>query len=88
MYVVAFLAPVYELDQALDNPWLDTIGMKQNVSHPDRPEIKVLSSPIRIDGERLPSRAAPLLGADSTAILQELGYDLDVIADMRQAGVI
>lgn len=82
------VAPVYELDQALDNPWLDTIGMKQNVSHPDRPEIKVLSSPIRIDGERLPSRAAPLLGADSTAILQELGYDLDVIADMRQAGVI
>lgn len=82
------VAPVYELDQALDNPWLDTIGMKQNVSHPDRPEINVLSSPIRIDGERLPSRAAPLLGADSTAILQELGYDLDVIADMRQAGVI
>ncbi|WP_430443757.1 CaiB/BaiF CoA transferase family protein [Sphingorhabdus contaminans] len=82
------VAPVYQLDEALDNPWLDTIGMKQTVAHPDRAEIEVLASPIRIDGKRLPSRAAPLLGADSEAILQEIGYDTDAIADMRQAGVI
>lgn len=82
------VAPVYQLDEALDNPWLDTIGMKQSVSHPDRAEIRVLASPIRIDGKRLPSRAAPLLGADSEAILQEIGYDADAIANMRQAGVI
>ena len=82
------VAPVYGLGQALDNPWLDTIGMKQNVSHPDRPDIKVLASPIRFDGDRLPSRAAPLLGADSDTILHEIGYDDDSIANMRQAGVI
>ncbi len=82
------VAPVYELDQALDNPWLDTIGMKQTVAHPDRAEIEVLASPIRFDGKRLPSRAAPLLGADSDVILQEIGYDDDAIADMRQSGVI
>ena len=82
------VAPVYQLDEALDNPWLDTIGMKQTVTHPDRAEMQVLASPIRIDGKRLPSRAAPLLGADSEAILQEIGYDADAIAEMRQAGVI
>jgi crotonobetainyl-CoA:carnitine CoA-transferase CaiB-like acyl-CoA transferase len=48
----------------------------------------VLASPIRIDGQRMPSSAAPLLGQDSDAILGELGYDAGAIADMRRAGVI
>lgn len=82
------VAPVYELDQAMDNPWLDTIGMRDTVSHPDRPELRVLSSPIKVDGRRLPNRAGPLLGADSDSILQELGYDAPAIAELRQAGVV
>jgi crotonobetainyl-CoA:carnitine CoA-transferase CaiB-like acyl-CoA transferase len=82
------VAPVYALDQALDNPWLDTIGMKQRVAHPDKPDMQVLASPIRINGDRMPSRAAPFLGADSDAILGELGYDTDEIADLRARKVI
>jgi crotonobetainyl-CoA:carnitine CoA-transferase CaiB-like acyl-CoA transferase len=82
------IAPVNELAQALDNPWLDTIAMKQTVAHPDRADLQVLASPIRIDGERLPGRAAPLLGADSDAILGELGYDADEIARLRADGTI
>jgi crotonobetainyl-CoA:carnitine CoA-transferase CaiB-like acyl-CoA transferase len=82
------VAPVYQLDQALDNPWLDTIGMTDTVAHPDREELRVLASPIRIDGKRLPNRAGPLLGADSDAILGDLGYDPQAIAGLRQAGVI
>ncbi len=82
------VAPVYALDQALDNPWLETTGMRQLINQPDKGSMHVLASPIRIDGERLPSRAAPYLGQDSDAILQEIGYDAGTIADMRQAGVI
>jgi crotonobetainyl-CoA:carnitine CoA-transferase CaiB-like acyl-CoA transferase len=82
------VAPVNQLDQALDNPWLETIGMRQIVTHPDKEELHVLASPIRIDGDRMPSKAAPLLGADSDAILHEIGYDADAIAGFRQAGVI
>ncbi len=82
------VAPVYDLDQALDSPWLQTIGMRDTVSHPDRADMNVLSSPIKLNGERLPNRAGPLLGADSDAVLAEAGYDTDMIADLRAKGIV
>ena len=82
------IAPVYSLDQALDNPWLDTIGMRDTISHPDRAEMDVLSSPIKVNGERLPNRAGPLLGQDSDDILGELGYSADAIGALRTKGVV
>jgi crotonobetainyl-CoA:carnitine CoA-transferase CaiB-like acyl-CoA transferase len=82
------VAPVYALDQAMDNPWLATIGMRDQVTHPDNPDLKILANPIRIDGERLPNRAGPLLGADSDRILAELGYDADDVARLRAGGIV
>jgi len=82
------VAPVYELGDALDNPWLETIGMRDSVDHPDRENVQVLASPIKLDGERLPNRAAPLLGADSDSILSDLGYDEDGIAKLRAGGIV
>ena len=82
------VAPVYELGDALDNPWLETIGMRDSVEHPDKADLNILASPLKFDGKRPPNRAAPLLGADSDSILGELGYDEDGIADLRKSGVI
>lgn len=82
------VAPVHSLDGALDNPWLDTIGMIETVDHPARTGLRVLASPIKIDGQRAPVRAGPRLGADSEAILAEHGFDADAIAGFRAAGVI
>ena len=82
------VAPVYAVDQALDNPWLGTIGMRDTVNHPDREDMHVLANPIKLDGKRLPNRAGPLLGADSEAILHELGYDADAVARLRDGGII
>lgn len=82
------VAPVYTLGAALDNPWLDEIGLKDEIAHPDNPHLKVLANPLKFDGARLPNRAAPLLGEDSEDILAGLGYDPGEIADLRRAGVI
>ncbi len=82
------VAPVYELGAALDNPWLETIGMRDVVAHPDKPDLQILASPLKFDGHRPPNRAAPLLGADSDAILSDLGYDYQAIAAMRAGGIV
>jgi crotonobetainyl-CoA:carnitine CoA-transferase CaiB-like acyl-CoA transferase len=57
-------APITQLDQALDNPFVAEIGMVENVDHPDATDgsLRLLSSPIRINGERPKGRRAPKLG--------------------------
>jgi crotonobetainyl-CoA:carnitine CoA-transferase CaiB-like acyl-CoA transferase len=45
-----------------------------------------LANPIKLDGERLPQRIAPALGADTEAVLRELGYDDDALEALRTAG--
>lgn len=82
------IAPVNGLAQALDNPWLNEIGMRDQVRHPDRDPIHVLANPIKVDGSRLPNRAAPLLGADSDVVLAGVGYDRQEIAELRAAGIV
>jgi crotonobetainyl-CoA:carnitine CoA-transferase CaiB-like acyl-CoA transferase len=73
-------APVYDLPQALDNPYLATIGMVQPVPHPVKPDFRALSNPIKLDGQRLENRRAPALGEHSTEVLGALGYSADDIA--------
>ena len=82
------VAPVYELGDALDNPWAGEIGMRQTIAHPDRAEMVTLASPIRVNGQRLQNRAAPLLGSDTDDILAEAGYDEGAITDLRAQGVV
>ncbi len=62
------IAPVLDLAQALDNPFVRRTGMIRNVPHPLRPDLQVLASPIKIDGERPEQRAAPAAGADNALL--------------------
>jgi crotonobetainyl-CoA:carnitine CoA-transferase CaiB-like acyl-CoA transferase len=73
-------APVYDLPQALDNPYLATIGMVQAVPHPMKADFRALSNPIKLDGQRLENRRAPALGENSGEVLGALGYSADDIA--------
>jgi crotonobetainyl-CoA:carnitine CoA-transferase CaiB-like acyl-CoA transferase len=64
------IAPVYDLQQALDNPFLKQAGMVSNVPHPLRPDMKVLASPLKFDGERPAQVAGHRLGQDNDELLQ------------------
>ena len=51
--------------------------------------VRLAPSPIRIDGERLPLRAAaPRFGGDTDAILAEAGLSPDEIASLRAQGAV
>lgn len=81
-------APVYDMAQALDNPYLRTVGMVQTVPHPLRPDFRALANPIKLDGRRLPSRSAAALGANTDELLLDAGYDAAAIAALRASGAI
>ena len=82
------VGPVYDIGQALDNPFLEETGMIQSVPHPDRPDMRAQTNPIKLDGQRLPSKAAPKLGADTDQVLTDLGFDAEAIEKLKGAGII
>ena len=69
------VAPIYEMDRALQSGFVDRIGMIQSVPHAKDPNFKALANPIRLDGQRLPSKPCSSLGQDTETILRSLGYN-------------
>lgn len=63
------VAPVLDVATALDSDFLARSGMISAVAHPAKGTLRVLSNPIRIDGERLEQRVCSALGTDTDEIL-------------------
>ena len=63
------VAPVFEIAEALESPFVPQTGMVRTVPHPQRPDLRVLANPLKIDGVRLEQTASPDLGADNARIL-------------------
>jgi crotonobetainyl-CoA:carnitine CoA-transferase CaiB-like acyl-CoA transferase len=81
------VAAVNDLGQALDSDWMAANGMVTAVDHPTGP-VRVLANPIMVDGQRLPSQAAPALGADTLDLLAEIGISADEAATLKASGTI
>ncbi|MEO0981018.1 MAG: CoA transferase [Pseudomonadota bacterium] len=63
-------APVLDVAEALDNPFAE--DMTGRVDHPEAPGgLRVLASPIRINGERSAASRAPKLGEHTGELLDE-----------------
>jgi succinate--hydroxymethylglutarate CoA-transferase len=75
-------APVNELAAALDNPFVAERAMVWGVPHPERPEFRMVGSPVDA-GASPPKQAAPPLGHDTDAILGECGFTPERIATLR-----
>jgi crotonobetainyl-CoA:carnitine CoA-transferase CaiB-like acyl-CoA transferase len=80
------VAPVYDLPQALDNPFASAIGMVRPLPHAARADFRVLANPIKLDGARLPSRLAPALGEHTDAVLRDAGFTAEEIAALKNCG--
>ena len=82
------VAPVYDVKQALDNPLVDERRSVRDFAYPDGRSARLIANPIRSPGTEWPQRAAPALGADTDALLKEIGYDAGRIARLRADGVV
>jgi crotonobetainyl-CoA:carnitine CoA-transferase CaiB-like acyl-CoA transferase len=71
-----------------DDPQVKANGYLQTVAHSDGRKLEVVSVPVQFDGEPLAARPAPELGADSDAVLAELGYGEEAITDLKVAGIV
>ncbi|MDJ0655642.1 MAG: CoA transferase [Xanthomonadales bacterium] len=68
------VAPVYDLPDALDNPFVQQVDMIQQMPHPHAGSLRALRNPIRLEGHRLPGSPGHGLGQDNAEILgEELG---------------
>jgi crotonobetainyl-CoA:carnitine CoA-transferase CaiB-like acyl-CoA transferase len=61
------VAPVLDLAQALDSPFLQTTDMIHVVSHPAKAEMRVLANPIKINGQRLDQKPCSPFGNDNAS---------------------
>jgi crotonobetainyl-CoA:carnitine CoA-transferase CaiB-like acyl-CoA transferase len=66
------VAPVLDLAEALDSPFLQTTEMIQTVAHPAKPAMRVLSNPIKINGERLSQTPCSAYGDDTAHYVGEV----------------
>ena len=66
------ISPIYDVAQALTNPFVERTGMIQEVPHPAKPDMRMLANPLKIDGKRTSQTAGSALGADNNAIFSAL----------------
>ena len=81
-------APINDIKQALDNPFVTDHGRIQTLTLPGYGDFRMVAPPVRCAGDEAPARAAPRLGADTDAILGDMGYDAGRIGTLRAQKVI
>ena len=63
-------------------------GYLQRADYGDGTTIPMVGLPMLFDGQAMPARRSPDLGADSDTVLASLGYDEEAIIDLKVQGVV
>jgi crotonobetainyl-CoA:carnitine CoA-transferase CaiB-like acyl-CoA transferase len=83
------VAPIYRLDEALEDPQVKHLGMLKTATHPERGEVKLMGFPVTLNDTPMGPVAAPdTLGEHTNEILGELGCSAEEIARMRDEGLV
>jgi crotonobetainyl-CoA:carnitine CoA-transferase CaiB-like acyl-CoA transferase len=80
-------APVNDIAQALSSEFVAREDRIWSYAHP-RGTFRMVAPAFRFPGEAMPRHSGPAIGADTDAVLVELGYDADRIAALHKAGVV
>ena len=81
-------SPVYDVAQALENPFVYSRNGVVDAKMPDGTAIKGLASPIRCPGETPPLNAAPALGEHTERLLKQAGLTDEQIRMLRESHVL
>ena len=83
-------APVYHVDETVEDPHVIERGMFVELEHPKAGKIKLINFPVKFsETQPVLKTPAPLLGQHNKEILSELlGYDDEKIQELMKKGVI
>jgi succinate---hydroxymethylglutarate CoA-transferase len=81
-------SPVYDVAQALDNPFVHSRQGVINATTPDGLSVAGVAAPIRCPGETAPTKAAPALGEHTQSLLKQAGLSDQQIKFLRENSVI
>ena len=82
--------PIHTIDKVFADPQVEHLGIRWPMKHPQLGDISLVGQPMSLsryprEGEAKP---APQQGDDTGAILQELGYSQQRIAELRASFVV
>jgi formyl-CoA transferase len=81
--------PINTIDKTFADEQVRFLEMAQGVHSPTLGDLTILGHPVSVNGKRNPLRnSAPELGQDNAAVLMELGFSKDDIAEFEKDGVI
>ena len=82
------VAPVYSLDEALADEHVTARELVVDVLHPALGVIQQLGCPIKVGGVAPTYRAGAGLGADTAAVLAEVGVGVEELGRLGAAGIV
>jgi len=82
------VSPVFDVAQALENPFVHERTSVLDYAYPDGRAARMIANPIRVSGVAPPSQAAPRMGEHTDSLLRDAGFDNAAIEKLRSLGVI
>jgi crotonobetainyl-CoA:carnitine CoA-transferase CaiB-like acyl-CoA transferase len=80
--------PASSIDELAADPQAAAIGLFPTIAHPEG-AFRTVGAPMRISGADIrPRGPAPALGADTTAVLADIGYTADEVGALAAAGIV